>query len=144
MRDCHEGDKWTVKLDVWDLGGHLDTTSRSRSATLASRVKVVISRLVLISVLPLDVHGGGGGGFGLFGLCLFLVLSMALRPLFLPSVVFVRRAPLYSGLSGLAVHVGQCRCGAQLAGWSSGVRSWALCCLVSVSYGSEVSCLPSV
>ena len=24
----HEGDKWSVKLDVRDLGGHLDTTFR--------------------------------------------------------------------------------------------------------------------
>ena len=31
MRDwglSHEGDKWSVKLDVRDLGGHLDTTFR--------------------------------------------------------------------------------------------------------------------
>ena len=53
----HEGDQWTVKLDVRDFGGQLDTTLRSWSATLASRVKVVISRLVLISVLPLDFYG---------------------------------------------------------------------------------------
>ena len=49
MRDwvlTHEGDRWTVKLDVRDLGGHLDTTFRGWSATLASRVKLVTSRLV--------------------------------------------------------------------------------------------------
>ena len=60
MRDwiwSHEGDKWTVKLDVRGLGGHLDTTSTGWSATLASREKVVISRLVLISVLPLNFQG---------------------------------------------------------------------------------------
>ena len=41
MRDwvlSHEGERWTVKLDVRDLGGHLDTTFRGWSATLASRV----------------------------------------------------------------------------------------------------------
>ena len=32
------GDKWTVKLDVRDLGGHSDTTYRRRAATLAGRV----------------------------------------------------------------------------------------------------------
>ena len=32
-----EGDKWSVKCDVLDLGGHLDTTFRGRSATLTSR-----------------------------------------------------------------------------------------------------------
>ena len=50
MRDwvlTHEDDRWTVKLDVRDLCGHLDATFRGWSATLASRVKLVISRLVL-------------------------------------------------------------------------------------------------
>ena len=52
-----EGDKWSVKFHVRDLGGHLDTTFRGWSSTLAARVRVVISRLVLIFVLPLDFHG---------------------------------------------------------------------------------------
>ena len=41
-----EGDKWSVKYGVRDLGGHLDTTFRGWSATLAARVRLVISRLV--------------------------------------------------------------------------------------------------
>ena len=49
-----EGHRWSVKLD---LGGHLDTTFRGWSSTLASRVRLVISRLVLVSALPLDFHG---------------------------------------------------------------------------------------
>ena len=52
-----EGDQWSVKFDVRDLGGHLDTTFRGWSSTLAVRVRLVISRLVLIFVLPLDFHG---------------------------------------------------------------------------------------
>ena len=52
-----EGDKWSVKFDVRDLGGHLDTTFRGWSSTLAVRVRFVISRLVLIFALPLDFHG---------------------------------------------------------------------------------------
>ena len=52
-----EGNKWSVKFDVRDLGGHLDTTFRGWSATLAARVRLVIARLVLIFVLPLDFHG---------------------------------------------------------------------------------------
>ena len=52
-----EGDKWTVKLDVWDLGGPLDTNLRGWSATLSARVRVIVSRLTLASVLPLDFHG---------------------------------------------------------------------------------------
>ena len=52
-----EADKWSVKFDVRDLGGHLDTTFRGWSATHAARVRLVIARLVLIFVPPLDFHG---------------------------------------------------------------------------------------
>ena len=52
-----EGDKWSVKIDVRDLGGHLDTTFRGLSSTLAARVHLVISRLILIFALSLDFHG---------------------------------------------------------------------------------------
>ena len=38
----HEGEKWTVKLDVGDLGGHLDFTFRRWSATLAAGVHLDI------------------------------------------------------------------------------------------------------
>ena len=51
------GDKWSVKFDVRDFGGHLDTTFRGWSSTLAARVRLVISRLVLIFALPFDFHG---------------------------------------------------------------------------------------
>ena len=46
-----------MKLDVRDPGGHLDAIFRCRSATLADRVRLVIFRLMLISVLPLELHG---------------------------------------------------------------------------------------
>ena len=52
-----EGDQWSVRFDVRDLGGHLDTTFRGWSSTLAARVRLVLSRLVLIFALPLDFHG---------------------------------------------------------------------------------------
>ena len=52
-----EGDQWSVKFDVRDLGGHLETTFRGWSSTLAGRVRVVIARLVLVFALPLDFHG---------------------------------------------------------------------------------------
>ena len=52
-----EGDQRSVKFDVRDLGRHLDTTFRGWSSTLAARVRLVISRLVLIFALPLDFHG---------------------------------------------------------------------------------------
>ena len=52
-----EGNKWSVKFNVQDLGGHLDSTFRGWSSTLAAGVRLVISRLVLIFALPLDFHG---------------------------------------------------------------------------------------
>ena len=47
-----EGDRWSVKFDVRDLGRHLDTTFRGWSTTLAAKVRLVISRLVLIFCSP--------------------------------------------------------------------------------------------
>ena len=40
---------------IWE--GHLDTTFRGWSSTLAARVRLVISRPALIFALPLDLHG---------------------------------------------------------------------------------------
>ena len=60
MRDrvvTDEGDRWTVKLDVRDLGGHFDTTFRGWSSTLAKRVRVVLARLLVVFALPLHFHG---------------------------------------------------------------------------------------
>ena len=51
------GHKWSVKVDVRDLVGHLDTCLRRRSATLAVRVGLAIKRLLMVAVLPLDFHG---------------------------------------------------------------------------------------
>ena len=65
-----EGDRWSVRFDVRDLGGHLDTTFRSWSATLAARVRPVIPRLVLIFVLPLDFSWTGScGQVSVFACC---------------------------------------------------------------------------
>ena len=52
-----EGHRWTVKLDVRDLGGHLDTTLRGWSSALSLRVRLVISRFDLNFALPLDFYG---------------------------------------------------------------------------------------
>ena len=61
MRDwvvTDEGDRWTVKFDVRDFyGGHLDTTFRGWSSTLAARVRLVLARLFVIFALPLHFHG---------------------------------------------------------------------------------------
>ena len=47
------GDRWTVKLDVRDLGGHLDSTLRARTTTLGYRIAAVL-RVPSVAVLPLD------------------------------------------------------------------------------------------
>ena len=47
-----DGDRWSVKLDVRDLGEHLDSTFRGWSSTMATT-----ARLVLIFALPFDFHG---------------------------------------------------------------------------------------
>ena len=52
-----EGDRWSFKFDVRDLGGHLDTSFRGWSSTQAARICLVIARLVLIFALSLDFHG---------------------------------------------------------------------------------------
>ena len=51
------GDRWSVKLDVRDLGGHLDVTYRSWECTLAARVREVLRVVWLVSALPLDYEG---------------------------------------------------------------------------------------
>ena len=86
-----EGDKWIVKFDVRDLGGHLGTTFRGWSSTLAARVRVVLSRLVLIFALPLDFHGRvrvvrsmylPAARMGLRPLCLLLIAHESFGLLF--------------------------------------------------------------
>ena len=76
---------------VADLGGHLDTTFRGWSATLAARVSLVISRLVLIFALHLDFHGRvrvvrsmclPAALHGLKPLCLLLIAQGSFGPLF--------------------------------------------------------------
>ena len=51
------GDKWTVKLDTRDLGGHLDTTFRRRNTTLASRVLGLLTAVLVVMALPLGFVG---------------------------------------------------------------------------------------
>ena len=99
-----EGDQWSVKFDVRDLGGHLDTTFRGWSATLAARVRLVISRLVLIFVVPLDFHMAGSCGqpmylpAALHGTESSLLALDSLRKLrsSICRVVWSRRQPLAS------------------------------------------------
>ena len=74
-----EGHRWSVKLDVRDLGGHLDTTFHGWSSILASRVRLVIFGWLL----SMPSRWTFMGGFGFFVPCLFLVIYMVLKLLFL-------------------------------------------------------------
>ena len=99
-----EGDKWSVKYDVRDLGGHLDTTFRGWSAKKDARVRVVMSRLALIFALPLDFHGWIRVVRSLYLLAVLhgieasLLASDSLRKLrsSIHRVVWSRRQPLAS------------------------------------------------
>ena len=64
-----EGDRWSVKFDVRDLGRHLDTAFRGWPSTLAASVRLVLSRLF---ALPLD----------------FLGRVRAVRSMFLPAALY--------------------------------------------------------
>ena len=52
-----QGDKRSVKLDVRDLGDHLDTTCRAWGCTLAARGRAILRVVGLVSALPLDYRG---------------------------------------------------------------------------------------
>ena len=54
---CAGNERWTVRLDVRDLGGHLDTTYRAWFCTLAARVCSVLRVVWLVSALPLGYLG---------------------------------------------------------------------------------------
>ena len=54
---CAGNERWTARLDVRDLGGHLDTTYRAWGCTLAARVCSVLRVVWLVSALPLGYLG---------------------------------------------------------------------------------------
>ena len=51
------GDRCSAKLDIRDLGGHLDVTRRARAATLCSWRSGVLPRVLAVPALPLDFCG---------------------------------------------------------------------------------------
>ena len=51
------GHRWTIQLDVRDLGGHLDATKRARASTLAKRAAVVLGKVLVVGALPLGCGG---------------------------------------------------------------------------------------
>ena len=51
------GDRCSAKLDIRDLGGHLDVTRRARAATLCSWRSSMLPRVLALPALPLDFCG---------------------------------------------------------------------------------------
>ena len=49
----NEGCFWAVKLDVRDLGGHLDVTLRAVAGTLTKRVHIATTQVPAVGALPL-------------------------------------------------------------------------------------------
>ena len=96
-----DGDKWSVRFDVRDLGGHLDTTFRGWSSTLAARVRFVWSFLDWF--LFLRSHLTFMVGSVWFGSCIFLLHCMVLGLLFLPLTACASFGLLFIRLSGLVV-----------------------------------------
>ena len=52
-----KGERWSVQMDIRDLGGHLDSTYRAWGRTLAARVLAVLRVVWVVSALPLDYRG---------------------------------------------------------------------------------------
>ena len=44
---------WAVKLDVRDLGGHMNVTLRAVAGTLSSRVKIATTQVIAVGALPM-------------------------------------------------------------------------------------------
>ena len=52
-RNRNVGCSWAVKLDVRDLGGHLDVTLRAVAGTLTNRLKIATTQVPAVGALPL-------------------------------------------------------------------------------------------
>ena len=51
------GDRRTVKLDVRDFGGHLDSTFGARATTLGYRISAAVQWVHSVAILTLDFCG---------------------------------------------------------------------------------------
>ena len=61
LRDISgDGGFWKVKLDVRDLGGHLDFTFRARAGTLSKRIGEATVGVASVAALPLGFPGQVG------------------------------------------------------------------------------------
>ena len=80
---------WTVRLDVWDLGVHLDFTLRARAGTLSKRVREATLGVASVWVFRLSLEWSV--------VSIFLQVSMLLKRLMSPPRPFV--------LSGLLLFV---------------------------------------
>ena len=92
----------------------MDTTCRGWSSTLAARVRLVISRFVLIFALPLDFHGR----------------IRVVRFMYLPAAIHGIEASLFASESLRKLRSSIRWCCAWPAGWAHWVWPCFLCGLV--------------
>ena len=52
-RNKNDGCFWAIKLNVSDLGGHLDVTLRAVAGTLSNRVKITTTQVLAVGALPM-------------------------------------------------------------------------------------------
>ena len=96
-RNRNEGCFWAVKLDVRDLGGHLDVTLRAVAGTLTNRVKIATTQVPAVGAFPLGFNACLEWCDQNTCLVVFMVVKVLLY-LSLLSVLFVLRSPELFGL----------------------------------------------
>ena len=90
-RHEHEGCFWAVKLDVRDLGGHLDVTLRAVAGTLSSRIRIATTQVPAVGALSPGVSTHAWDGEIEVSAWLVLMVVRVLLYLSLLLVLFVLR-----------------------------------------------------
>ena len=96
-RNRNEGCCWAVKLDVRDLGGHLDVTLRAVAGTLTNRVIIATTQVLAVGALPWGFNACLDWCDQSICLVVFMVVKVLLY-LSLLLVLFVLRLPELFGL----------------------------------------------
>ena len=95
-RNENEGCFRAVKLDVRDLGGHLDVTLGALAGTLSSRVKLATTQVISVGASHCGFHVCLGWCAPSICLVVFMIVR-ELPSLSAHSVHFVLRSPVLSG-----------------------------------------------
>ena len=74
-RNEHEGCFWAVKLDVRDVGGHLDVTLRAVAGTLSNRVRIATTQVPAVGALSLGFTHAWNGAIKVSAWLVFMVVK---------------------------------------------------------------------